>query len=124
MQQACNNALFVELCSAGEIERVDTAERVIRRVPDQLLDRIHHIRVGDLSQRREERFGLAHTLEVGCEKAPEKGGPFLADCPTKRMNCSCGLSRQASRRRGGITMSTSPASNGLPARKTAVLNRS
>jgi hypothetical protein len=34
VQQACNDALFVEVRTAGEIERVDTAERVIGRVPD------------------------------------------------------------------------------------------
>ena len=65
MQQACNDALFVKVCAAGEIECVYTAERVIRRVPDQLLDRIRHIRVGGLAQCREERFGFAHTPEDG-----------------------------------------------------------
>ena len=65
MQQAGDDALFVELCMAGQIERVDTAERVIRRVQDQLLERFHHIRVSGLSQRRKESFRLAHTLEDG-----------------------------------------------------------
>ena len=57
------DVLLVKIGTGGEIERVDAAERVIRRLPDQLFDRIRHIRVSGVSQRREESFGLAHAPE-------------------------------------------------------------
>ena len=90
LQQACDDAFFVKLRMAGEIDRVDAAERLIRRVRDQLVDRIDHIRVGDLSQRREESLGLAHMREdttwqgfregrsLLCHTAPPKPGSGLA----------------------------------------------
>jgi hypothetical protein len=77
VQQACNDALFVKLRIAREIDRVDTAERMIRRVPDQLVDRIGHFRVSGLSQRGEESLGLAHTLDIVCGRASEKADPCL-----------------------------------------------
>ena len=77
VQQACNDALFVELCPAGEIERVDAAERGIRRVLDQPLDRVRHIRLSRLSQRRKESFGLAHTLTDRMRRGVREGRSLL-----------------------------------------------
>ena len=65
MQQAGNDALFLKIRTAGEIERVDAAERVIGRVPHQLLNRIHYISIGGLPQRGEQGFSLAHALKDG-----------------------------------------------------------
>ena len=77
VQQACNDALFVELCPAGEIERVDAAERGIGRVLDQPLDRIRHIRLSGLSQRRKESFGFTHTLTDRMRQGVREGQSLL-----------------------------------------------
>ena len=62
---------------AGEIERVDAAERWIRRVLDQPLDRVRHIRLSRLSQRRKESFGLAHTLTDRMRQGVREGQSLL-----------------------------------------------
>lgn len=75
MQEHRDGTFLVEVLAFGEIERIDAAQAMIRRVAHQTLKGRDRVAIGGLTQDREQGVRVAHAEDLCPNRRPASAVP-------------------------------------------------